>query len=80
MNIFSLVLASRHQKRHPAKKDLLSSAAIVELQLSPDGIVLVNGELWPARSNNNSFISSRSVVRVVGLAGHRLLIEADDNS
>ena len=78
MNIVSLVLASHHQKRHPANKVLLSSAAIVEQQLSPDGTVLVNGELWPARSNNNSFISSRSVVRVVGLAGHRLLIEEDN--
>jgi len=80
MNIVSLVLASRHQKRHPANKDLLSSTAIVEQQLSPDGTVIVNGELWPARSNNNTFINSRSVVRVVGLAGHRLLIEANDNS
>ena len=80
MNIVSLVLASRHQKRHTAKKDLLYSTAVVEQQLSPNGTVLVNGELWPARSNNNTFISSRSVVRVVGLAGHRLLIEADDIS
>jgi membrane-bound ClpP family serine protease len=75
---FYVFFASRRHKLYPPSERLNSSTAIVEKQLSPDGAVIVNGELWPARSNNYTFISSRSVVKVVGSTGHTLLIEEID--
>ena len=71
------VLTSRRHKRHPSKASLLSVRAIVDKELSPNGTALVNGELWPARSNDDSVMRSGTVGQVVGLMGHRLVIEAD---
>ena len=73
-----LVVASRRHKRQTPAHALIDTTAIVEHQLTPVGTVLINGELWPAVSNDNSNISSRSLVKVVGLSGHRLLIEKLD--
>jgi membrane protein implicated in regulation of membrane protease activity len=71
------VLTSRRHKRHPSNASLLAATAIVDRELSPNGTALVNGELWPARSNDESVMSSGTVGKVIGLMGHRLVIEAD---
>ena len=57
---------------------LLGESAHVETTLKPDGTVIVAGELWPARSNNGLFISSRNRVRVVAIDNLSLVVEVCD--
>lgn len=50
-------------------------AASVEETLSPEGSVLVSGELWRARSASGRHVARGSTgVRVVGARGHLLIV------
>ncbi|HEX9629143.1 MAG TPA: NfeD family protein, partial [Pyrinomonadaceae bacterium] len=46
---------------------LIGEAARVETTLTPDGTVIIGGELWPARSIDGLVIASRRRVRVVSV-------------
>ncbi|MFN2512550.1 MAG: NfeD family protein [Pyrinomonadaceae bacterium] len=72
-----LVLAgmSRHKKSATSEFQLVGSRAQVDADLVPEGTVLVQGELWRARSADGTSIASRTVVQVVGLSGHLLLVQ-----
>jgi membrane-bound ClpP family serine protease len=56
---------------------LIGKSARVETMLTPDGTVIIGGELWPARSVDGVITSQRRV-RVVGVNGLVLLVEACD--
>ena len=73
-----LILAalSRHKKSATRDIRLIGSRAQVDSPLTPEGTVLIQGELWRARSGDNSNIASHTIVQVVGLSGHLLLVEA----
>lgn len=69
-------LSSRHKKSSRLPFDLVGRAASVERSLSPDGFVLVDGELWPARARTGAVVGpGRNNVRVVGAAGCVLEVE-----
>jgi membrane protein implicated in regulation of membrane protease activity len=57
---------------------LIGESAHVETTLTPEGTVMVDGELWPARSIDSLVISSQRRVRVVGIDDLSLLVEACD--
>jgi membrane-bound ClpP family serine protease len=57
---------------------LIGKAARVETTLTPEGTVIVGGELWPARSVDGLVIASRRRVRVVSVADLSLLVEVCD--
>ncbi|HZE63162.1 MAG TPA: NfeD family protein [Pyrinomonadaceae bacterium] len=57
---------------------LIGEAARVETTLTPEGTVIVGGELWPARSVDGLVIASRRQVRVVSVADLSLLVEVCD--
>jgi len=57
---------------------LIGEAARVETTLTPDGTVIIGGELWPARSIDGLVIASRRRVRVVSVADLSLLVEVCD--
>lgn len=69
-----LALKSRRHKRLALPVSLVSSQAIVDAPLHPTGSVLINGELWLARSANNMRLESRTKVIVVGVQDHLLLV------
>ncbi len=69
-----LALRSRHQKRHPLRAPLINSQGIVEQSLIPEGAVLVQGELWLARSFDGSHIPAKTHVIVVGSQNHLLIV------
>jgi membrane protein implicated in regulation of membrane protease activity len=53
----------------------LDMLAVVERPLTPAGAVLVNGELWCARSKTGAPMCQGSQVVVVGANGHWLEVE-----
>ncbi len=57
---------------------LIGEAARVETTLTPDGTVIIGGELWPARSIDGLVIASRRRVRVVSVNDLSLLVEVCD--
>jgi membrane-bound ClpP family serine protease len=69
-----LVYESRHRKRLPFPKSFISSPAIVDTPLTPHGSILINGELWLARSANDQELASRTKVIVVGTRDHLLMV------
>lgn len=66
---------SRHKKSAAREVQLLGSSAQVDSALTPEGTVLVNGELWRARSADGLNLVPQTIVRVVGLRGHLLLVQ-----
>jgi membrane-bound ClpP family serine protease len=55
---------------------LVGESARVETTLTPDGTVIVGGELWPAQSTDGEVIPAQCLVRIVGVQDLSLLVEA----
>ena len=67
---------SRHKKSSRLPLRVVGRLASVERPLTPEGFVLLDGELWPARTRNGDSVGrGLSNVRVVGASGHRLEVE-----
>jgi membrane-bound serine protease (ClpP class) len=74
-----IILLSRHRKAGMSTLSPLGMSARVESPLSPEGAILLNGELWRARLYSSSkVIIAGSSVRIVGVSGHLLLVEQAD--
>lgn len=65
---------ARGRKRRPSLP-AVSSVAIVNTDLKPDGSVLVGGELWRAESLHGNSIQRQEAVTIVGFRNHLLLVE-----
>ncbi|MCA1557389.1 MAG: hypothetical protein LC731_02485 [Acidobacteria bacterium] len=71
-----IVSMSRHKKKSTGALHVIGSLARVEMELRPEGSVIVGGELWRARLSNESGTLERgSHARVVGANGHLLEVE-----
>ncbi len=57
---------------------LIGKLGRVETTLTPEGTVIVCGELWPARSRDGLAIVAQSRIRVVSVNDLSLLVEACD--
>ena len=66
---------SRRQKTRTDDRPLIGSGAVVDKQLSPEGAVLVRGELWNACALHGQLIPSQTSVTVVAVRGHILLVD-----
>ncbi len=67
---------SRHKKSSRLPLRVVGRLASVERPLTPEGFVLLDGEMWPARTRTGESVGrGRSNVRVVGASGHRLEVE-----
>jgi membrane-bound serine protease (ClpP class) len=73
--VATIAYNSRRQKTRTDDRPLIGSGAVVDKQLSPEGAVLVRGELWNARSLHGRFIPSQTSVTVVGVRGHILMVD-----
>lgn len=69
-----LMALSRHKKSGTGRIQLLGAEAYVESQLNPEGAVLIQGELWRARSEDGTSIAAQERVEVVAVEGHFLLV------
>ena len=70
-----LALLSRRKKATVGALNLVGAQGSVETTLSPEGSVLIRGELWRARSRSGSRIEQGQGVHVVGARGHLLEVE-----
>ena len=70
----AVVISSYIHKRYPVTTRLLTQSGIANSPLTPQGSVLVNGELWLARSVDGNVIAAKRAVQIVGLDGHLLLV------
>ena len=62
--VATLAYRSYRQKRTPTPAGLIAAIGIVDQPLSPAGTILVQGELWSARSSSGERVNSGSRVRV----------------
>lgn len=69
-----LMALSRHKKSSTGRIQLLGAEAYVESQLNPEGAVLIQGELWRARSEDGTSIAAEERVEVVAVDGHLLIV------
>ncbi len=74
--LFLIAAASRHKKAAVSRLDLIGMVARAVTDLEPEGSVLIEGELWRARSRAGNFRRGARV-RVVGSTGHLLEVEPD---
>ena len=70
-----VAVLSRHIKSATSEIRLIGSRAQVDSSLTPEGTVLIHGELWRARSADGTNISSHTIVQVMGFSGHLLLVQ-----
>lgn len=65
----------RHKRKSSGEVRLIGELCQLNTNLSPDGTVIVQGELWPARSIDGTFIAPPDLARVVGTQDHLLLVK-----
>lgn len=65
----------RHKRKSSGEVRLIGELCEVKTNLTPDGTVIVQGELWPARSIDGTFIAPPDLARVVGTQDHLLLVK-----
>ena len=68
----------RSRKRRP-HLPAVSSTAIVNTDLNPNGSVLAGGELWTAETTDGNSIRTDATVTIVGYRNHCLLVEVEDS-
>ena len=75
--LLAVALLHRHkEKKSAARLRLVGRVGAVERNLTPEGFVLVEGELWPARlSGGVRELRRGERVRVVGAREHYLKVE-----
>ena len=74
LKFFQQFVRARSKKRRP-RLPTVSSTAIVNKELNPNGSVLAGGELWNAESKHGNSIRRDATVTVVGFRNHLLLVE-----
>ena len=72
--LLGVAALARHKKSAARNVSLVGRAARVVGGLRPEGFVLVDGELWPARLRSGVGLEGGRV-RVVGARGHFLEVE-----
>ena len=72
--VLLITLHSHLHKKYPISDSLISSHGTVDAALAPEGSVIINGELWLARSANGSTIPAKTKIRVIGFQDHLLMV------
>jgi membrane-bound serine protease (ClpP class) len=75
MFLVSMVLKARHNKVLTGAEGMIGELGVAETALEPEGQVRVRGEYWAAIAASN--IPAGAAVRVKGVAGLKLQVEAD---
>ena len=82
--IITLLIAAvlallRHKKSGTGGIQLLGAEGVVQSELDPEGTVLIEGELWRARSLEGTSIVGPVRVEVVAVDGHLLVVKCFDS-
>ena len=73
-----VVALYRHKKSSMGEARFIGELAQVQKNLTPQGSVLICGEMWRAESTDGAFITAPTQVRIVGTRGHLLIVTVDD--
>ncbi len=68
----------RHKNAGAGEVKLIGEIGRVGQDLDPEGTVMVQGELWRARSRSGNPIWAPELVRVIGFEGHLALVDVCD--
>ncbi len=74
--IVSVISLWKHKKAGIGRIQLLGAPGVVHTDLDPEGAVLIQGELWSARSIDGTTIAAQQPIQVVRVEGHLLSGEA----
>lgn len=74
LRLLAAFMRTRSRKRHP-RLPAVSSVAVVNTDLKPNGSVLAGGELWNAETLNGASVPRDTTVIVVDFRNHLLLVE-----
>jgi len=69
-----------HKKTDRLNTPVIGATGFIEQNLDPEGAVIVNGELFRARSNPGTKINGPARIRVIGAEDHLLIVEPASNS
>jgi len=64
------------QPSHHGPSQLIGRIGVVVSQLKPEGQIRIRGELWTATSVSGSSVGLEEEVRVLGVSGRVLVVEA----
>ena len=73
--IVSVISLWKHKKAGSGRIQLLGAAGTVHTDLDPEGAVLIQGELWRARSIDGTTIVAQQPVEVVRVEDHLVLVK-----
>ena len=63
-----------HKKSARRQLNPIGATGTIESTLDPEGAVIIDGELWRARTELGNTLKVRNRVRVVGVQAHLLLV------
>lgn len=78
LSLLIVIALWRHKKAITPDVKLIGERAEVNTPLEPEGAVLVQGELWRARSRSGAVVPVKTQVMIVAIEGHLLVVEAPD--
>ena len=64
----------KHKKAGSGQIHVVGATALVETDLDPEGTILIDGELWRAKSIDGTSIAAQEQVNVVAVQGYLLLV------
>ena len=72
--LYRIVVSSFRRRQMTGREGMIGVEGKVVMQLNPEGVIRVRGELWTALSTGDSVAADEEVV-VVGVKGFKLLVE-----
>ena len=76
LSLAIVIALYRHKKAGSGPVVVVGQSGEVVSDLQPEGTVVVHGEVWRARSRDGSPLNGKTRIRVVGVEGHLLVVEA----
>jgi membrane-bound ClpP family serine protease len=74
----SVLFRSHRKKSGVVQTNPLNKTAVVDSALNPTGAVLLNGEVWPARAEDNASVEINARVQVISTSDHLLVVRLLD--
>jgi membrane-bound serine protease (ClpP class) len=73
ISLITIIFASRHKKLNIKNSPILGAIAKVETDLTPTGLILIDGEAWQAFSSVK--VAKGQKVKVIAIEGVLLKVE-----
>ena len=74
--VIYVVFLSRHKKSATGPLHIIGAIGKVQTPLHPEGSVLIDGELWQARSRDGKPIEAGQPIRGIGFDGPLVIVES----